>query len=283
MKVFIDGELREGDAASVPVHDHGLLYGDGVFEGIRAYDGRPFRLDDHLERLSHGARALGITLPGGVAAMRDAVLRTVEAYGPGDAYIRLIVTRGTGPLGIDPTLCERPRVICIVDSIALFPEEKRRAGLSLITASVRRPSADVLDPRIKTLNYLNNIMAKAEARRQGADEALVLNGQGRVAEASVANLFLVRRGVLSTPPTTDGCLDGITRRTVLELAAELGVEREVVSIGRMDLFWADEVFLTGTGAGLVRVASLDGQPVGRPEPGPITEQLSAAYFARARG
>lgn len=285
MKVFIDGQQVEGAGASVPVIDHGLLYGDGVFEGIRAYDGRAFRLDLHLERLGHGARALSLTLPGGAAALRDVVERALAAFyegAQGDAYVRLIVTRGDGPLGIDPTLCERPRVICIVDRIALFSDEKRRAGLSLITSSVRRPGADVLDPRIKTLNYLNNIQAKAQAKRQGADDALMLNGRGDVAEASVANVFVVQQGTLLTPPTTDGSLDGITRRTVLELAEQRGIPARVQTLGRMDLLRADEVFLTGTGAGVIRVASLDGQEIGRGEPGPLTEQLAAAHMALVR-
>ncbi len=277
MKVFIDGEPVAGADASVPVNDHGLLYGDGVFEGIRAFDRRAFRLDLHLERLGHGARALHLEVPGGPAAMREVVQKALDAHGDGDAYLRLIVTRGAGPLGIDPTQCERPRVICIVDRIALFSDAQRRAGLSMITSSVRRPPADVLDPRVKTLNYLNNVMARGEARRQGADEALMLNLQGQVAEATVANVFVVREGVLMTPPTSDGALDGITRRTVLELAAARGIETRVQTLGRMDIFGADECFMTGSGAGVVRIASLDGETLGRGEPGPITEQLAAAH------
>ena len=284
MKVCIDGEVMDGAQATVPVLDHGLLYGDGLFEGMRAYDGRPFSLDAHLERLSYGARSLGIRLPGGVAAMRDTVVRTLSAYGgDGDTYIRLIVTRGTGPLGIDPTLCPEPRVICIVDRIKLWSDEKRRAGLSMVTSSLRRPASDVLDPRIKSLNYLNNVLAKGEARRQGADEALLLNAQGHIAEAAVANLFVVRGGALATPPTTDGCLDGITRATVLALAAKHDIPAQERTLSRMDLFRADEVFLTGTGAGLVRVSALDGEPLGRGEPGPITERLTAAHRALVVG
>ncbi|MDD9934331.1 MAG: branched-chain-amino-acid transaminase [Myxococcales bacterium] len=277
MKVFIDGEPVEGADASVPVNDHGLLYGDGVFEGIRAFDRRAFRLDLHLERLGHGARALHLEVPGGAAAMREVVQKVLDAHGDGDAYLRLIVTRGAGPLGIDPTQCERPRVICIADRIALFSDAQRRAGLSMITSSVRRPPADVLDPRVKTLNYLNNVMARGEARRQGADEALMLNLQGQVAEATVANVFVVREGVLMTPPTSDGALDGITRRAVLELAAARGIETRVQTLGRMDIFGADECFMTGSGAGVVRIASLDGEALSRGEPGPITEQLASAH------
>jgi branched-chain amino acid aminotransferase len=277
MKVYIDGEVFDGPAARVPVVDHGLLYGDGVFEGMRALRGKPFRLEAHMERLSHGARALHLALPGGVAHMREVVCKTLAAHGGDDVYLRLIVTRGDGPLGVDPTTCPQPRVICIVDTIQLYSESKRAQGLALVTSSLRRPSADVLDPRVKSLNYLNNVLAKAEARQRQADEALLLNALGHVAEASVANVFAVRGGRLLTPPTTDGALDGITRRTVLELAVALGIPCEVRTLGRMDLFAADEAFLTGTGAGILRIASLDGEPIGRAEPGPVQARLSHAY------
>ncbi|MDH5671586.1 MAG: aminotransferase class IV [Myxococcales bacterium] len=282
MKVYIDGEIHDGERATISVDDHGLLYGDGIFEGIRAYGGRPFRLEAHLERMAYGARALGLSLPGGLEGLREAVERVVEAHGGDEIYLRLVVTRGRGPLGIDPTRCERPSLFCIADTIALFDEERRRAGLSMITSSVRRPAADVLDPRIKSLNYLNNVMAKAEARRQGVDEALMLNGRGQVAEATVANVFVVQGGQLKTPPTSDGCLDGVTRATVLELAAELGIDSRVETLGRIDLFSADEVFVTGTGAGILRVSSLDGQALGGRELGPITERLLAAYAEATR-
>jgi branched-chain amino acid aminotransferase len=278
MKVWIDGELSDGAQAKISVRDHGLLYGDGVFEGIRVCAGRPFKLSAHLARLGRGARALHLRVPGGEAHLREVVTRTLAAYGESEAYMRLIVTRGDGPLGVDPTSCEAPRVICLIDRIQLYSDDKRAAGLSMITSSVRRPSADVLDPRIKTLNYLNNVLAKGEARRQGADEALLLNQQGQIAEASVANVFAVHAGRLSTPPTSDGALDGITRATVLELAQRIGLACEVRTLGRIDLFGADEVFLTGTGAGLVRVRSLDGEPIGT-GPWPITARLSAALEA----
>jgi branched-chain amino acid aminotransferase len=281
MKVFLNGEILDGAQARIPVIDHGLLYGDGIFEGMRAFGGRVFRLDAHLARLAYGARALHLTLPGGPAALRQAVLRTVAAHGEPDAYVRLLVTRGDGPLGVDPTSCDRPRVVCIVDRVELYSPEKRARGLSMVTSSLRRPAADVLDPRVKTLNYLNNVLAKAEARRQGVDEALLLNPQGHVAEASVANVFVVKDGALHTPPTTDGALDGITRAVVLELAREQGLACHVRTLGRMDLLSADEVFLTGTGAGLVRVRSLDGEDLGTPELGPITQRLGDA-LERAR-
>ena len=282
MKVWIDGQVFDGEDARIPVSDHGLLYGDGIFEGMRATSGRVFRIDQHLARMSYGARALHLQLPGGLPALKQAVLDTLAAHGDPDAYIRLIVTRGDGPLGVDPTSCAKPRVLCLVDRIKLFSEETRKKGLSLVTSSYRRPASDVLDPRIKSLNYLNNVLAKGEARRQGADDALLLNAAGNVAEASVANLFVVREGKLSTPPTTDGCLDGITRRSVLELAATLGIPAAERTLSRMDVFAADEVFVTGTGAGILRIASLDGEAVGAPSIGPLTARLIEAYEAARR-
>jgi branched-chain amino acid aminotransferase len=277
MKVWIDGAVVDGDAARISVRDHGLLYGDGIFEGLRVCGGRVFKLDAHLRRLSYGARALGLAIPGGVTHVREVVEATVAAYGSAEAYVRLIVTRGEGPLGVDPTTCPEPRLLCMVDRLSLYPEDKRARGLAMITSSLRRPRADMLDTRIKSLNYLNNVLAKGEARRHGVDDALMLNHDGHVAEASGANVFVVRDGCVMTPPTTDGALDGITRETVLELAESCGIPREVRSLGRVDLFGADEVFLTGTGAGgLVRVNELDGQPVGHPGERLITRRLSDA-------
>ena len=281
MTVCIDGKICGESEASVPVWDHGLLYGDGVFEGLRVYGGRVFRLDDHLQRLVHGARALHLALPGGLAGLRRIVEQTVQAHGAPQAYVRLVVTRGSGPLGIDPTSCARPRVVCIADQVSLYSEAQALAGLDLVTASHRRPSADVLDPRIKTLNYLNNVLAKHEAKVRGADDALLLNQHGRIAEASAANVFVVSEGVLRTPPTADGALEGITRRTVMELARSAGMAVEERSLGRFDLFSADEAFLTGTGARLVRVRSLDGEAIGRgSEPGPVVGRLSEAFDRR---
>jgi branched-chain amino acid aminotransferase len=282
MKVYFDGKIGDGADARVSVRDHGLLYGDGIFEGLRAFDHRPFRLDRHLARMDAGARALHLKIPGGIAALRTIVEQTFAAHEGGDAYGRLVITRGEGPLGVDPTTCPEPRVFCIVDRITLFPEEKRRAGLSMITSSIRRPQSDVVDPRIKSLNYLNNAMAKGEARRQGADEALVLNSSGNIAEASVANVFIVQSGELITPPTTDGCLDGITRMTVLELARGMGIPARIATLSRIDLYRADEVFITGTGAGLVRIATLDGERVGGESSGPVLERLYKAYFDLVR-
>lgn len=277
MKVWIDGEIVDGSEARIPVTDHGLLYGDGIFEGIRVYGRRVFRLDAHMARFETGARAIALELPGGIAAVRAIVLETARAYGADEAYIRLIATRGEGALGVDPTTCLRPRLICLVDRIRIYPTEKLVAGIDLVTVSVRRPPADVLDPRVKSLNYLNNVMAKLEARQRGADEALLLNAQGMVAETSVANVFAVRSGVLLTPPATDGALEGITRATVLDLAAALGIPAREQTLGRFDLFAAEETFLTGSGAGIVPVRSLDARALGTGTPGPIYEKIRAAF------
>lgn len=277
MKVWIDGRVVDGASARIPVTDHGFLYGDGLFEGLRIYGGRVFRLELHLARMEAGARALGLVLPGGTAALRAVVLETARAYGAPEAYVRLVVSRGEGPLGVDPTTCPTPRVICIVDAIRLYPADTLARGLDLVTSSVRRPPADVLDPRVKSLNYLNSALAKLEARRRGADEALILNLAGQVAEASVANVFAVREGRLLTPPPSDGALEGITRRSVLELAARLGIPAVERTLGRADLFAADEVFLTGTGARIVPVRSLDGAELGVKPPGPTTRALEAAF------
>jgi len=282
MKVWIDGQVVDGSEARIPVTDHGLLYGDGVFEGIRLAGGRVFRLDSHLARLRHSARAIGLELPGGVAGIRAILLETARAWGRPDGYVRLLVTRGDGAMGVDPTRCLSPRVVCIACEIELYPEEKLHSGISMVTVSVRRPAPDVLDPRVKSLNYLNSVLAKREARLRGADEALILNAAGMVAEAAVANVFAYRRGKLSTPPPTDGALEGVTRFAVLELAASLGIPAEERTMSRMDLLSADEVFLSGTGARIVGVRSLDGAEIGTRCPGPITEKLAVAFGALAR-
>jgi len=275
-KVWIDGGIVELADAKIPVTDHGLLYGDGVFEGLRITGRRVFRLEDHLARLATAARAIALEIPGGIGAAREVVLDTARAHGADEAYGRLIVTRGEGALGVDPTSCPRPRMLCIVDEVRIYSAEKRSAGLDLVTSSLRRPPADVLDPRVKSLNYLNNAMAKLEARQRGADEALLLNASGFVAEASVANLFVHRRGELLTPPGSDGALEGINRMTVLELAGSLGLPAREQTLTRFDLFAADEVFLTGSGAGMVPVRSLDGRPIGAGVPGPVFAKLAAA-------
>jgi branched-chain amino acid aminotransferase len=274
-RAWLDGAVIPLEQARIPITDHGLLYGDGIFEGIRITAGRVFRLDDHLARFATAARAIGLALPGGIAAARAAVLQTARAFAQPEAYARLVCTRGVGALGVDPLPCRDPRLFCIVDRIRLYDERQRDEGLDLATVSVRRPPADVLDPRVKSLNYLNNVLAKREARLRGADEALVLNAQGNIAEAAVANVFCVRDGALLTPPATDGALEGITRRTVLELARELTIPAHERTLGRFDLFASAEAFLTGSGAGLVPVRSLDGERIGGP--GPVFGRIRAAF------
>lgn len=285
MKVWIDGEVVDGAAARVPVTDHGFLYGDGIFEGLRMYGRRLFRLDDHLRRLEVGSRCVGLRIPGGIEGVREIVLATCRAFEADDGYLRLIISRGDGALGVDPTTCPEPRIVCMIDGVALFPPEKLETGIDLVTSSWRRPAPDVRDPRVKSLNYLNNALAKLEARRAGADEALLLNAQGHIAEASVANVFAWRQGRLLTPPGTDGALEGITRASVLELAERAGLPTAERTIARFDLMAADEVFLTGTGARLVPVRSLDAEPIGKGTPGPVTRQLTAAldHLCRTTG
>jgi branched-chain amino acid aminotransferase len=280
VKVSIDGRSVDTATAAIGVLDHGFLYGDGVFEGLRVRQGHLFRLDDHLRRLAMGAAALGLNLPGGLERVRDTLLRTCREHGAQEAYVRFIVTRGEGPLGVDPSECGPPRTVCIVGDIALHSHDKQERGIDMITSSWRRPPADVLDPRIKSLNYLNSVLAKREARLRGADEALLLNVRGLVAEAAVANVFVVRRGVLLTPPVTDGALEGVTRQSVIELARERGVETQEVSLGRADLLAADEVFLTGSGAGILPVATLDGSQIGTGGRA-LTRALRDAYLASA--
>jgi branched-chain amino acid aminotransferase len=285
MKVWIEGRVVEGAEARIPVTDHGLLYGDGVFEGIRIVGRRVFRLGDHLARMRTSAAAIGLELPGGVEAIEKIVLETARAFGQDEAYVRLIVTRGDGELGVDPTSCLGPRVICIVDRIRLFAPERLARGIDLVTSSWRRPPADVLDPRVKSLNYLNSVLAKREARLRGADEALLLNAAGRVAEAAVANVFAVVDGRLETPPPTEGALAGITRASLIELAPTLGLAVRERPLGRFDLLGAEEVFLTGSGAGIVPVASLDAAPIGEPGLHPTADRLREAFarFALERG
>ena len=268
--VSIDGQIVAEHEAKISVLDHGLLYGDGLFEGIRVRAGRIFRLGQHLARLQLGARSLGLDLPFDAEQQARIVSDTVSAFGRREAYVRLIVTRGEGPLGVDPSTCKRPTVICIVAEIGLFSAEQRAQGLSLLTSSYRRPNPDVQDVAIKTLNYLNSVLAKQEARQRGADEALLLNQSGRVAEAAVANVFAVRGRTLSTPPAIDGCLEGINRGAVMDLARDLGWSVSERSLGRRDLLAADEVFLTGSGAGVIGVRSLDGRAIGRGLTGEVT-------------
>ncbi len=284
MKAWYDGVIGDARECRIPVLDHGVLYGDGVFEGIRITGRRVFRLDDHLARLARSARAIGLALPHPLPAIRDIVLETARAYDEDEAYVRLLVTRGVGELSLDPTSCETPSLVCIVAGIRMFPEEQRRHGLRLATASLRRPRADMLDPRVKSLNYLNNVLAKRDARLRGYDDALLLNAEGRVAEASGANLFAVIDQVLVTPPTIEGALPGLTRDALMRCRREAGGAVEERALGRYDLLGASEVFLSGSGAGLVAVHSLDDTPLGDGDR-PLFTALSVAWpeFAQRHG
>ena len=271
-KVWIDGRIVDEAQARIPVTDHGLLYGDGVFEGLRVYERRIFRLADHVRRLQISARAIGLSLPLDATRTEKVLVETARAFCDaerrGDCYLRLVATRGSGSLGVDPTTCSRPRLFCIAAEVLLFPAEKLEHGLEVVTASVRRPALDAVDPRVKSLNYLNSVIAKREAKLRGADEALILNAAGTVAEASVANVFAVRDGMLSTPPPTDGSQEGITRASEIEIAGAHGIETRERSLSQVDLLAANEVFFTGTGARIVPVASLDGEPIGSPDQAP---------------
>jgi branched-chain amino acid aminotransferase len=273
VKIYVDGTLYGKDDAKVSVFDHGFLYGDGVFEGIRAYEGNVFRLKEHIDRLYRSAHTIALDIPLTPEQMTQAVLETIAANEEKDAYIRLVVSRGPGDLGIDPANCGRPTVVIIVAEIKLYPKELYETGASIVTSSVRRIPIQCLDPRIKSLNYLNNIMAKIDAKRAGALEAVMLNQQGRVAECTADNLFFVDGGALKTPGLMNGALPGITRATVLEIGAALGLPTEEGNYGLHDLYNADEVFLTGTGAEIMPVISVDGRKVGTGKPGATTKRL----------
>ena len=277
---WVAGRIGPASEARIPLLDHGFLFGDGIFEGIRVTPRGIFRLDDHMRRLATAGRAVGIAPTGGFERVREIARETVRAWGARDGYLRLIVTRGPGALGIDPATCPEPAVICIAAGPARVDPEKARRGVDLITSSLRRPAADALDPRVKSLNYLNNVLAKREANERGADDALVLNARGLVAEASATNVFVLSGDRLETPPLADGALEGLTRRTVLELADEQGLDARERSLGRFDLYAADAVFLTGSRAGVVTVASLDGSPISRAGRDRV-DGLAAAFVRRA--
>jgi branched-chain amino acid aminotransferase len=255
----INGEICGETEANISVLDHGLLYGDGVFEGLRFYGGRVLKMTAHLERLEASARAIRLVLPMSLDQIRQATLDLVAAAGMDNGYIRLIVTRGKGPLGIDPRQCEAGKIILIADKLAMVSDEIRHQGAKLIISSTRRLAPDQLDSRIKSLNYLNQILGRIEANDAGADEAVVLNQAGFVAEGTADNLFIMKNGRLLTPPVTDGALDGITRGMIIELAKGLGIHVVIQSLTPFDLFTADECFLTGTGAELIPVAEVAGR------------------------
>ncbi|TEB07987.1 Branched-chain-amino-acid aminotransferase [Pelotomaculum schinkii] len=277
MIIYLNGEFVPEERAVVSVFDHGLLYGDGVFEGIRAYHGRVFKLGDHLDRLYDGARAIALEIPVAKEEMQEIVLETLRRNDLRDAYIRLVVTRGVGDLGLDPRKCPKAFVFCIAASITLYPEELYEKGLSVITVATRRNIPTACIPRVKSLNYLNNIYAKIEAARSGAPEAIMLNQEGYVAEATGDNIFLVKKGALITPALHVGLLEGITRNTVMDLARERNIQVEEKVFTLYDVYTADEVFLTGTAAEIIPTVQVDGRLIGDGQPGPMTRELRTAF------
>ena len=279
MLIYLNGKLVPKEEAKVSVFDHGFLYGDGVFEGIRVYDGNVFRLDEHIERLYESAQTIRLGIPLTQDQLTQATLDTIAANRMRDAYIRLVISRGPGDLGIDPHSCKTPSIIIIVGSITLYPEELYSTGISLVTSSVPRLPVQCLDPRIKSLNYLNNIMAKIEARQVGVPEALMLNIAGRVAECTADNIFMFKDGALETPDLMQGALGGITRAAVLELAAIEGIPAAEGKLGLHDLYNADECFLTGTGAEVMPVVSIDGRTIGGGKPGKMTLEMLERFRA----
>ncbi len=281
MKIWLDGKLVDESEAKISVFDHGLLYGDGVFEGIRVYNGRVFRLEEHIRRLFDSAKAIVMTLPWSQEEVCRYTCETARANGLSDGYIRLVITRGPGELGLNPYLCPKPSMFIIAATIKLYPEEHYENGLSVITCATRRSAPAALMPQVKSLNYLNNVMAKVEAIQSNALEAVMLNEQGYVAECSGDNLFVIKNGALSTPLISDGALDGITRAVIIELAAGLEVPFRERSLTRYDIFTADECFLTGTAAEVIPVVSLDRRTIGTGKPGPQTARFIKAFHELA--
>lgn len=277
IEIFIDGKYYPKEEARVSVYDHGLLYGDGIFEGIRAYNGRVFRLEEHLERLYMSARSILIDIPMSIDDMREAVLETLRRNELKDAYIRLVVTRGAGDLGLDPRKCPKPAIIIIADTIKLYPKETYETGLKLIIASTRKNSPDALSPRIKSLNYLNNILGKIEAINAGAAEAVMLDRHGYLTECTSENIFLIKDDKLFTPTAVVGILEGITRSVVMELGQKLGYQVQMAFLTVHDLYVCDECFVTGTGAEILPVVEVGGRRVGSGEVGPATKRLLNAF------
>ena len=285
LKIYIDGTFYEQSEAKISVFDHGLLYGDGVFEGIRFYQDRVFRLDEHMDRLWDSAKAITLDIPMSRAELIEATLDTIRQNDLHDGYIRLLVTRGVGSLGLSPDSCRRPSIIIIAATIALYPESLYEKGLTMATCSVRRIPPAALSPRIKSLNYLNNILAKIEAQQAGAAEGVMLNEQGYVAECTGDNLFVIKNGVISTPPVNAGILAGVTRAVVFELASKDGISIKEEDLTRYDILVADECFLTGTAAEVIAAVQLDRRPIGNGQPGPITLKLVEEFrrLTRATG
>ncbi len=281
-KIWMDGGLVDKAAAKVSVYDHGLLYGDGVFEGMRVYHGKLFEADAHFRRLFESARSIRLDVPYTAGQLRAATEQTVAANAFTDCYVRLVVTRGVGTLGLDPHKCPRAGVFIIADTIALYPAEMYEHGMPVITASVIRSHPNSLSPRVKSLNYLNNILAKMEATDAGVPEAVMLNHLGNVCEASADNIFLVKDAVVLTPPPSEGALAGITRQVILRLCQAHGIPCREAVLQRHDLYVADEMFLTGSGAEVIPVTTVDRRPVGTGSPGPVTRRLIGLFREHIR-
>ncbi|MCM8805362.1 MAG: branched-chain-amino-acid transaminase [Candidatus Omnitrophica bacterium] len=275
--IYLDGKFVNEKQAKISVFDHGLLYGDGVFEGLRTYDGRFFRLRQHIQRLYKSAKAIMLEIPVSMEEMIDIVVKTVKKNKLKDSYVRVVVTRGVGDLGLDPRKCPKPTIFVIASKIKLYPEEFYEKGLTVVTIPTRRNLTESINPAIKSLNYLNNILAKIEATNAGAMEGLFLNNEGYVAECTGENIFIIRENILSTPPISAGALDGITRDAVLQLGKELGMETREELLTRYDLYNADECFLTGTAAEIIPVTIIDGRKIGSGSPGEMTDKIRKAF------
>jgi branched-chain amino acid aminotransferase len=282
VKIYIDGKFYSKEEAKISVFDHGLLYGDGVFEGLRAYQGRVFKLTEHIERLYDSAKAILLTIPHSPAEMEQIVLETCRQSDIRDGYIRLVVTRGVGDLGLNPTKCPKATVFCIATGISIYPERVYQEGLKVITAATQRIGPASLSPAIKSLNYLNQVLARIEGNLAGADELIVLNHEGYVAECTADNVFIIKKGRILTPPVSAGALGGITRRVVMEIAQNLGTPVQETNLTRYDLWVADEVFLTGTAAEVVPVREIDGRVIGSGSIGPKTRELVRAFHDLTR-
>jgi branched-chain amino acid aminotransferase len=283
LKVWIDGKFYDKDDAKISVYDHGLLYGDGIFEGIRVYNGKVFEGPAHLRRLFDSARAIRLTIPYTAPQLQSAIEETFRLNHFTECYVRLVVTRGVGYLGLNPNKCTSPAVFIITDTIEMYPKEMYEKGMAVITASVIRNHPNALSPRVKSLNYLNNILARIEAADAGVAEAVMLNHEGNVAECTGDNIFIVKDGTVYTPTTHDGILEGVTRKVILELCKKEGIPCVESTLQRHDLYTADEFFLTGSGAEVVPVNRIDGRPVGDGTPGPTTRRLIRAFHNHVRG
>lgn len=277
LKIYINGQILPQEEAKISVFDHGLLYGDGIFEGIRAYNGKIFAQDQHLDRLYDSAAAISLKIPITKKEMANDIKKTMEANKLTDSYIRLVVTRGIGKLGLDPNKCSTPQIIIITDTIELYSKALYEKGLDIVSVTTIRNHFSALDPKIKSLNYLNNILAKLESIQAGAGEALMLNKDGYVAECAGDNLFILKNNVLLTPPASVGILIGITRNIIMKLAAEMGIPVKEELMTRYDLYIADECFLTGTAAEIIPVVKIDGRTIGNGRPGKITLDLLKRY------